>query len=63
MENNNKNSRRKFLDKGLKLGFITAISGIGLSKIISKSSANTPNNSNDKMELMTTDGHLVEIDS
>ena len=33
MEESNKNARRKFLDKGLKLGFATALGGIGISKI------------------------------
>ncbi|MCK5678537.1 MAG: 4Fe-4S dicluster domain-containing protein, partial [Flavobacteriaceae bacterium] len=63
MENNSKSSRRKFLDKGLKLGIITAISGIGLSKIVSKLNAKPDNNSHDKMELMTTDGTLIQVDS
>ena len=39
MTNNKRNSRRKFLDKGLKLGLVTAIGGIGLSKITSKLNA------------------------
>lgn len=63
MEDNNKNSRRKFLDKGLKLGLATAIGGIGLTKIVGKSNAKTHSSSNDKMELMTTDGHLVHVDA
>ena len=63
MENNKLKSRRKFLDKGLKLGLITAISGIGLSKIASKLNAKPNNNSHDKMELMTTDGTIVQVDS
>lgn len=63
MENNNKSSRRKFLDKGLKLGLVTAIGGLGFSKIISKLSAKTDKKSYYKMELMTTDGTLVQVDS
>jgi len=63
MENKNTSSRRKFLDKGLKLGIVTAIGGIGLSKIISKLNAKTENSSHDKMELMTTDGTLIQVDS
>ena len=54
MEDNNKNSRRKFLDKGLKLGLVTAIGGIGLSKITSRLNANTQNSSRHKMELMNS---------
>ena len=63
MEDNNKNSRRKFLDKGLKLGLITAIGGIGLSKLATKLTAQTDQNSGDKMELMTTDGTIIEVDA
>lgn len=63
MENNNKNSRRKFLDKGLKLGLVTAIGGFGLSKIVTKLNASNDNHSGEKMELMTTDGTLVQVDA
>ena len=63
MGDKNKNSRRKFLDRSLKLGFATAISGIGLSKAFSKGNANPTSNSNKKMELMTTDGTLIQVDS
>jgi len=63
MENHDKNSRRKFIDKGLKLGLATAIGGIGLSKLANKLNAKTENNSGHKMELMTTDGTLIEVDS
>lgn len=63
MEENNKTSRRKFLDKGLKLGIATAIGGIGLSKISGKLSAKTNNCNGEKMELMTTDGKLIQVDA
>ena len=49
MKNNNTDSRRKFLDKGLKLGLITAVGAIGLTKIASKLSAQTEKSSGDKM--------------
>jgi Fe-S-cluster-containing dehydrogenase component len=63
MEDNKLKSRRKFLDKGLKLGLITAIGGIGLSKIASKLNAKPNKDSHDKMELMTTDGTVIQVDS
>jgi Fe-S-cluster-containing dehydrogenase component len=63
MENNNKSSRRKFLDKGLKISLVTALGGIGLSKIASKLNAQTAEGSGDKMELMTTDGTIIQVDS
>jgi len=63
MEDKNKNSRRKFLDKGLKLGLVAAVGGIGLSKFTSKLNATTDTISEGKMELMTTDGTLIQVDS
>ena len=63
MEDNNKNSRRKFLDKGLKLGLVTAIGGVGLSKVANELNAKTSTISNEKMELMTTDGTIIQVDS
>ncbi|RED44724.1 4Fe-4S dicluster domain-containing protein [Seonamhaeicola aphaedonensis] len=63
MEEDNKNSRRKFLDKGLKIGVIGAIGGLGLSKISSKLNASNSSGSDEKMELMTTDGTLIHVDS
>ncbi len=63
MKDHKKNSRRKFLDKGLKLGLATAIGSVGLSKIASKLNAKNTTNSGDTMELMTTDGTLIQVDS
>lgn len=63
MKNNNTDSRRKFLDNGLKLGLITAIGAIGLTKIASKLNAKNSEASTGKMELMTTDGTIIEVDS
>ena len=63
MEEKNKNSRRKFLDRGLKLGIVSAIGGLVLSKITSKLNATNSDGSGDKMELMTTDGTLIQVDS
>ena len=63
MEENNKKTRRKFLDKGLKLGLVSAIGGIGLAKLSSKLSANTKKESGETLELMTTDGTLIKVDS
>ncbi|PCH52200.1 MAG: hydrogenase [Flavobacteriaceae bacterium] len=63
MGNNKKSSRRKFLDNGLKIGIATAIGGIGLSKLSSSLIAKTNTASSDKMELMTTDGTIVQVDS
>jgi len=63
MSDNTKKERRKFLDKGIKLGIAAAIGGLGISKITSKLNAKTNHNSTDKMELMTVDGTLIEVDS
>ena len=62
MEDNNKNSRRKFLDKGLKLGLATAIGGMAISKI-SKLSAKSNTGTGEFVELMTTDGTLIQVDA
>ncbi len=62
MENKN-NSRRKFLDKGLKLGLISAIGGFGITNITSKLSAKPDSRYGDKIELMTTDGTLIQVNS
>lgn len=63
MKNNNTDSRRKFLDKGLKLGLITAVGAVGLTKLASRLTAQTDKSSGNKMELMTTDGTIVMVDS
>jgi len=63
MKNNKTNSRRKFLDNGLKIGLVTAIGGLGLTKLASKLNAQTDESSGDKMELMTTDGTIIQVDS
>ncbi|MGB5270219.1 MAG: 4Fe-4S dicluster domain-containing protein, partial [Eudoraea sp.] len=64
MGDNSKKERRKFLDKGLKLGIAAAIGGLGISKITSKLNAKTNDHSSgEKMELMTVDGTLIEVDS
>ncbi len=63
MKNSDNKSRRKFLSKGVKLGLITAISGIGISKVFNRLYARPGKNSNDTMELMTTDGTLIQVDA
>lgn len=63
MSESNKKQRRKFLDKGLKLGLAAAIGGFGLSKLSSKLSAKSDSGSGEMVELMTEDGALVEVNS
>ncbi|WP_370477784.1 4Fe-4S dicluster domain-containing protein [Tamlana flava] len=63
MENHKKNSRRKFLDKGLKLGVASAIGGLGLSHLSEKLNASNNDRNEKKLELMTTDGTLIEVDA
>ena len=57
MKNDTNNSRRKFLGKSIKIGAITAISGIGLSKLANKLYASNDQNSEEEIELMDTDGN------
>ena len=62
MEDNKNESRRKFLDTGIKLGLAAAVGGLAISKI-SKLSAKSNNNTGEFVELMTTDGTLIQVDS
>ena len=63
MENSEKNQRRKFLDKGLKLGLAATIGGLGLSKLASKLKASPDRHSGDMIELMDTEGNIIQVDS
>ncbi len=63
MEDNKKKSRRTFLDRGLKIGIAGVLGGIGLSKLSAKLSEAKPTPSGEVMELMTTDGTLIEVDT
>ena len=63
MEQKENNSRRKFLDKGLKIGLATAIGSVGFSKLAEALTSQSGKDTTDKMQLMTTDGTLVEVDS
>ena len=63
MKKMDKDSRRKFLDKGLKLSALTAISAFGVSKIASAFKSSGKGTSGEKMELMTANGDLVLVDS
>ncbi|MFH4963438.1 4Fe-4S dicluster domain-containing protein [Gaetbulibacter sp. M235] len=62
MEEKNNESRRNFLDKGIKLGLAAAVGGLAISKI-SKLSAKSSNSTGEFVELMTTDGTLIQVDS
>jgi molybdopterin-containing oxidoreductase family iron-sulfur binding subunit len=62
MEDNKNESRRKFLDTGIKLGLAAAVGGLAISKI-SKLSAKSNKNTGEFVELMTTDGTLIQVDS
>ena len=63
MKKSKKDGRRKFLDKGLKLGALTALGGLGISKIASGLNRNSDDHGHEKMELMTTNGDLVLVDT
>ncbi len=63
MEDNTKRSRRIFLDRGLKIGVAGILGGIGLSKLSAKLTENKKVPSGETMELMTTDGTIIEVDT
>ncbi len=53
------NQRRKFLSTGLKLGLVVAASSLGLAKVVGRSKNGLEEG---KVELMTSDGKVVEVD-
>ncbi len=57
------NNRRKFLDNGLKLSLATIIGSIGLTKLSASLKSGEKPASGKPVELMTTDGRLIEVDS
>ena len=63
MEYNNKESRRKFLDKGIKIGLATVVGGVGLSKLGSNLLAKPNPAPGHSMELMAADGSIIQVDS
>ncbi len=63
MEDNKNRSRRYFLNNGIKISIATVLGGFGLKKVASNLNAKTNHSSGKTMELMTTDGTLVEVDS
>jgi molybdopterin-containing oxidoreductase family iron-sulfur binding subunit len=63
MEDNTKKTRRTFLDRGLKIGIAGVLGGIGLSKLSAKLTEGKAAPSGETMELMTTDGTLIEVDT
>ena len=64
MEDNTKKSRRDFINKSLKISAVTALGGLGLAKLASNLNAKNNKASNGEMiELMTTDGTLIQVDS
>lgn len=56
--NNDNNSRRNFIDKGLKFGLLAVAGGFGLSKVIGL----TSKSKKEKVQLMTADGKMIEVD-
>ncbi|MDT8414812.1 MAG: 4Fe-4S dicluster domain-containing protein [Flavobacteriaceae bacterium] len=58
MKKEDPNKRRKFLSKGLQFGLVATAGGIALTKYLSEPAAAE---SEDTVELMTTDGTLVQV--
>jgi Fe-S-cluster-containing dehydrogenase component len=55
MKDENKNSRRNFLDKGLKVGLATVAGGVIAATVLGVS------NEEEMVELMSTDGTLIQV--
>lgn len=51
--------RREFIGNGLRLGLLVAAGGFGLSKVLSI----TSEGDDDKVELLTQDGQVIEVDA
>ena len=62
-ETDKNRSRRKFLNKGIKATLITALGSLGFAKIASGLNSKNSGSSGDMIELMTTEGTLIQIDS
>ncbi|MDO9261693.1 MAG: 4Fe-4S dicluster domain-containing protein [Flavobacteriaceae bacterium] len=58
MEDNNKNSRRSFLDKSFKLGLLGVVGGVVVSKLTDATAQE-----GEKVKVLTQDGKVVEVDS
>lgn len=58
MEEKNKNSRRSFLDKSLKLGLLGVVGAGVASKLVDATAQES-----DKVKVLTQDGKVVEVDS
>lgn len=63
MRDNSLKARRNFLGKGFKIGLVTILGGIGLSKIASRLNANSNKSEEYKMDLMTTDGVIIQVNA
>lgn len=59
MKEKNAPSRRKFIDNGLKIGLLSVVAGGIAKSIISENK--TVEGSEETMELMTTDGTLIQV--
>lgn len=55
MEENNQQSKRKFFELGIKFGLVATAGTVLVSKVFGKES------SSKMVELMTTDGHLIQV--
>ena len=62
-ETDKNRSRRKFLNKGIKATLITALGSLGFANIASGLNSKNSGSSGNMIELMTTEGTLIQIDS
>ncbi len=63
MKEKQNSSRRVFINKSLSAGIITILGGIGLGKLGSRLWARNSSKLGKPVELMTTDGRLIQVDS
>ncbi|MGB5190681.1 MAG: 4Fe-4S dicluster domain-containing protein, partial [Robiginitalea sp.] len=62
MDENSKDTRRKFLNNGWKLGLASIVGGAALTHLKEGFAFETKGASGEKMELMDVDGNIIEVD-
>ena len=62
MDKKQKDTRRKFLNNGWKLGLASMLSGAALAHLEEEFGSSEAKASGETVELMTTDGTLIEVD-
>ena len=63
MEDQQKDTRRKFLNNGWKLGLASILGGAALAHLKEGFASEGSGSSGEMVELMDTDGNIIEVDA